>query len=66
MFFDNVIEYLCEREMFKKCWPGELVGQFWRSSFGIFFEHVIEYLCEKEVFKKCWHGWAGWLGWLAG
>ena len=35
MFFDHVIEYLCEREMFKKCWPGELVGQFWRSSFGM-------------------------------
>ena len=35
--FEHVIKHLCEKEVFKKCWHGELAGQFWRSSFGMFF-----------------------------
>ena len=33
--FEHVIEYVCEKDVFKNCWHGELVGQFWRSSFGM-------------------------------
>ena len=63
--FEEVIEYLCEKEVFKKCWHGELAGQFWRSSSLHVFEHVIKYLCEKYVFKKMLAR-AGWLAGLAG
>ena len=52
MFFDHVIEYICEREMFKKVLAWGAGWQVWDVDFWHIFEHVIEYLCEKYMLKK--------------